>query len=780
MNQPGASDRLFSVLLVCFGNHPQYASRVINSFAQAGNLCGLGDVFVGCNACCQETLTLVRRSVDAGLITSSIESTRNLHKDPMLRTMLELVTTPYVVVMDDDSYLNAGWAEALTEFIRDEDPIDVAGAIYLWPRSQEYQRVVEKRPWWRGSQYIPESQRQTFHFCTGGCFLARTAFLREHDYPDRGMVIQFDDALLADLVYQVGGKLRAFPDSVLSRVVINDGKRRWTSEDGANDREPGSVAAKPSRPASVPPLASGEPVNAEAILRSAIAHLRAGRHRDAETACQRVLAGEPDHAGALHLLGVVIHHTGRSSEAAHLIERAIARNPKLPDYHNSLGNVLDKLGRIEEAVASFGRAIALKQDHAESHNNLGNALLRLGRGEQGIAEYRRALGIRPSYVEAQVNLGHALRKLGQYDEAIACFRKAAELAPGSPEIYSNLALVCQDRGQLREAIGFLDQAIQLRPKQAQARLNRALMLLASGNWEQGWEEYEWRWKLPDNHAERLRFRHPLWDGGDIAGRTILLHCEQGLGSTIQFIRYAAVVARKGARVIVECQPALKPLLGKLVPSVEVVARGQVLPPFDIRLPLMSAPRVLGTTLDTIPNGIPYLHADESLVSHWRTQLGTVSGYKVGIAWQGNTAYAGDGQRSIRLRHFAPVAQVEGVRLVNLQKRRGLEQISEAGPALQLVDLGAGVDEASGPFMDTAAVMKTLDLVITSDTSIAHLAGALGVRVWVALCFVPDWRWMVNREDCPWYPTMRLFRQDRPGDWPGLFQRIATELRSHRP
>ncbi|MFI5378840.1 MAG: tetratricopeptide repeat protein [Tepidisphaerales bacterium] len=586
MSQTGAGDKLFSVLLVCYGGYPHYSCRAINSLTKTRNLRELCDVYVGCNTCCDETLRLVRRNVDEGLITTSIESGRNRHKDPMLRTMLEMVSTPYVLVMDDDCYVREGWAEAICEFARAEDPVDVAGAVYLWPRNQAYQRVAESRPWWRGLQYVPESQRQMIQFCTGGCFLARTAFLRENDYPDRGMVIQYEDTLLADLVYQVGGKLRAFPDSVLSRVVINDGKRRWAWEDGANDRDPGSRPAKPSPPPPRMPAEKREPVNIEAVLRSAVDLLRASRYQEAEAACGRVLAGDPEHAGALHLLGIVIHHTGRSSEAAQLIERAIARNPKLPDYHNSLGNVLDKLGRVDDAVAAFGRAIALKPDYAEGHNNLGNALVRLGRGDEAIAEYRTAIGVRPVYLEAQLNLGNALGKLGRSDEAITCFQKAAELAPRSPDVYSNLALLHQSRGQMREAVGFLDQAIQLNPKQAQARLNRALMLLASGNWEQGWEEYEWRWKLPENHAEHLRFRQPLWDGGDIVGRTILLHCEQGLGSTIQFIRYALVIVQRGARVVVECQAPLKAILAGLSPDVRVFAKGEVLPAFDVRLPLI--------------------------------------------------------------------------------------------------------------------------------------------------------------------------------------------------
>ncbi len=377
---------------------------------------------------------------------------------------------------------------------------------------------------------------------------------------------------------------------------------------------------------------------------------------------------------------------------------------------------------MEEAIAAFGRAIELKGEHPEGHNNLGNALLRTGRDEEALGHYRKAIDIRPGYVEAHMNLGQALRKVGRGEEAIACLRKSAELAPRNPDTHNSLALAYQDRGEIGEALRCLDQAVQLRPNHAQARINRALMLPASGNWEQGWEEYEWRWKLPDNHAEHLRFRQAMWDGGDMAGRTILLHCEQGLGSTIQFIRYATVIAQRGAKVMVECQPPLKALLGGLSGGIQVYARGEVLPPFDVHLALMSVPRVLRTTSETIPAGIPYLRADEALVGKWKAELAKIAGFKVGIAWQGNTAYLGDRQRSIRLRHFSPLGRIDGVRLVSLQKKRGLEQITEMADTLKVVDFVDRLDETTGPFMDTAAVIRNLDLVITSDTSIAHLAG----------------------------------------------------------
>ncbi len=317
MDESGSGHHLFSVLLVCYGNYPQYSTRAIDSLARTPRLTESCEVYIGCNAVGADTAKLVRECVDSGIVSGAIESPRNRHKQPMVRTMLDMVVTPFILVMDDDSHVKEHWAEAIAEFIRDEDPVDVAGAMYFWPRTEEYQRAVERRPWWRGMQYVPESQRKQIEFCTGGFLLARTAFLRQHNYPDVGMVIQYDDAMLADLVYQVGGKLRALPDSVLSRVVINDGQRRWKWEDGANDGgvEPEGrrisdcrfqisdfkfqISEKSPPAAPVSPFqirAEARTTNHEAALRAAVDCLRGGRYRDAEVACQKVLAAQADHA----------------------------------------------------------------------------------------------------------------------------------------------------------------------------------------------------------------------------------------------------------------------------------------------------------------------------------------------------------------------------------------------------------------------------------------------------------------------------------------------------
>ncbi|MCY2953313.1 MAG: tetratricopeptide repeat protein [Planctomycetota bacterium] len=756
--------KLFSVLLVCYGDYAPYSCRAIASLAQTPGIQDCCDIHVGCNACCSETLASVRENLEKDLITTAIISSRNLHKDPMLRQLIDLARTRYVLLMDDDSHVKPAWLQAVVDFIRKEDPFELAGSLHSFQRSDQYQRMVEQRPWWRGSVHIPPAQRDWIDVCPGGFILARTEFLRRHNFPDRDMTIEFDDVMLADLVHHVGGRLVAMPPQLLSLVAISDGQRRWKSQESSQPSPEARISGPPSRPMILP-----------AAMQLAVTHFRERRLADAESIGQQILQQHPGNANALHLLGMVAHETGRNGLAVELVAKAIAAEPQVPDFQNNFGNILAKLGAFDQAIASFRKAIALRPNYTEAYNNLGNALSQQDKGEEALAAYRKAIELNPRYLDAYGNLGHACRKLGRLDEAAGSFRNVLELAPDHAEAHANLGLALQDQGHLDQAIVAFDKAIELKPDHAQTRLNKALVLLLAGNFKDGWPQYEWRWKVEPNNSSNPRFDQPLWDGSELNDRTILLHCEQGLGSTIQFIRYALLVASRAARVIVECQPPLKSLLSRLSPNVQVLAKGETLPPFDVQVPLMSLPAALRTTRQSIPATVPYLHAEPTLVQKWQAALQRYAGFKVGIAWQGNPMYAGDRQRSIPLKHYRPLAQVPGVHLFSLQKNLGTEQIKALTEPMRLIDLGPQLDQATGPFMDTAAVMKNLDLVITSDTSIAHLAGALGLPVWVALSFAPDWRWLRDRQDCPWYPTMRLFRQNQFGNWPEVLDRIAEAL-----
>jgi Tfp pilus assembly protein PilF len=475
----------------------------------------------------------------------------------------------------------------------------------------------------------------------------------------------------------------------------------------------------------------------EALARG-LAHHRAGDLRTAEQIYRQVLAEHPAHAEALHLLGALALQTAHVADAVRLLEQAIAIEPNIAEYHNNLGSAYLTVGRNDEARAQCETAIRLDPSLPDGHYNLGLALYALGQLEEAAASYRRSLQLRPENPFAHNNLGDLLRELGSSDEAIA----------------------------------HLNQAIALAPEYAKAHYNRSLVWLSQGRLAEGWAEYEWRLRCPDVNPRK--FAEPQWNGEPLGDRRLLVHAEQGLGDTFQFVRYLPLAIERCGHVAFEAPAALVPLLATSGVK-NLISPTDPRPPFDVQIPLMSLARIFSPTLDTIPNAVPYLAADAALSEHWRGELTKFPGYRVGIFWQGRTSYREDRFRSVALSQFAPLAQVSGVRLFSLQKGPGSEQISAVRGLFHVVDLGSAADERSGPFMDTAAIMKNLDLIVTTDTAGAHLAGALGVPVWCALRSSPDWRWLANRDDSPWYPTMRLFRQTSPGDWPGVFQRMAAAL-----
>ena len=573
-------------------------------------------------------------------------------------------------------------------------------------------------------------------------------------------------------------------------------------------------------------------------LGAAFEHHRAGNIALAEQLYRQILSQDPQRAEAWNLLGVVCLQSGRNAEAAQLIERAIAIRGDNPEFYNHLGAAYSGLGRHDQAVATVRRAVQLAPQSASAHYNLGTALRNQGRLEEAIvsyrhalaadpnsaeahynlantlrdvkrlgeaeASYREALRARPGYFKAMINLGNvlhfqgkltdaidmigaaiainpnhanghlnlgiALRDSGRHQPAVESLRRAVALDPQLPEAHANLGTVLQAQARFAEALACYEEALRLNPQLPDAHFSRATHRLRQGELEGGFAEYEWRWKC--TCFSMRQFAEPRWDGSPLEGRAILLHAEQGLGDTLQFIRYVAAVKDRGGTVAVECQPPLMKMLANCRGVDSLVAAGAALPKFDVQCPLLSLPGVLKRSIDDLWSG-PYLSADEQLVERWRATLEGLEGLRVGICWQGNPRHLFDAQRSFRLARFEGVARTPGVRLISLQKGPGAEQI--AASRFEVVDLGPQLDEADGALMDTAAVMKHLHLVITSDTSLAHLAGALGVRVWVALSAHCDWRWFLDRDDSPWYPTMRLFRQRQLDDWNDVFERIAAEL-----
>jgi tetratricopeptide (TPR) repeat protein len=473
-------------------------------------------------------------------------------------------------------------------------------------------------------------------------------------------------------------------------------------------------------------------------LAAAHAHHERGELPQAEVLYRQVLAAAPGHAEASHLLGILELQSGRVGPAIALLESAVAKQPDNTRYRGNLGSVYFTAHRFGEARELLEATVRDDPTHFEAFYNLGVTLAALGELPQAETRYRSCLRLNASHRGAHNNLGNLLRELGRYDEALV----------------------------------HLERALGIDPNAAQAHYNRALVWLSQGRFAEGWPEYEWRWRCPE-----FRPRHQqvaAWDGSPQAQKTLLIHAEQGLGDTMQFIRYLPAVVARVPNTVVEVQPGLIPLLRQSgYPN--LIAQGAPLPPFDLQLPLASLPRVMGTALETIPRDVPYLRAAAELISAWRGQLGSQATFKVGIAWQGNPNYREDRFRSIALAMFAPLAGVPGVELFSLQKGVGAEQVAALGGRFRVVDLGSQIDQLTAPFLDTAAIMKCLDLVITSDTAIAHLAGALAVPVWVALRYAPDWRWMASGRESPWYPTMRLFRQPTFGDWLSVFDEMAGEL-----
>lgn len=465
--------------------------------------------------------------------------------------------------------------------------------------------------------------------------------------------------------------------------------------------------------------------------------LRRGQLDAAEQICRRVLKASGADTAAMHLLARTLLRQHQPDEALAWVQSVLAVQPAAAP-HNTLGLILLEMDRLPEAAAAFDRAIIL--------------------------DYQCA--------EAYINLGNVLRDLGRYVNARESFRRALALKPQSPEAINGMGTVLAREGRIGEARRCFEQAVQLRSQFPEAHLNLAYSLLAVGEYQRGWEELEWRWRQQGPSWNRP-WSKPRWKGEALERKTILLHAEGGLGNTIQFIRYVPAVARLAGRVVLECQPQLKALLWSALPGITLIGQGEPLPVHDMHAPLMSLPHFLKLP---IPNAdpVPYLRAQPQRIEQWRGRLSPHAEFRVGIAWQGNPRYRQDRERSIPLRHFAPLAKVPDVCLLSLQRVCGLEQTAQNAQAVPLVELGPDLDK-EGAFLDTAAVMMNLDLVITSDTSIAHVAGALGVPVWVVLCATPDWRWMLEREDCPWYPSMRLFRQSTSGEWAGVFERVARRL-----
>jgi tetratricopeptide (TPR) repeat protein len=506
------------------------------------------------------------------------------------------------------------------------------------------------------------------------------------------------------------------------------------------------------------------------------------RFDEALASFDRALALRPAYADALCNRGAALHALKRYDEALAACDRSIALQPDYAEAHSNRGNTLRSLRRYNEALAACDRALALAPDFAEAHCYRGSALHTLQRFDEALASFDRALALRPAYADALCNRGAALHALKRYDEALVACDCSIASQPDYAEAHSNRGVTLQDLMRCEEALASFSRALMLRPDFAGAHNNEALCRLLIGDFERGWQKHEWRWQADQLANERRHFPQPLWLGsGELAGRTILLHAEQGFGDTLQFSRYVPLVAARGARVILEVQRPLQDLMRTLAGAAQVVSQGEPPPAFDLHCPLLSLPLALRTRLDTIPARTPYLAAPEAKVRAWRDRLAGHAKPRIGLVWAGNprkelpNCHRVDALRSMEFAQLAPLLEVSDCEFYSLQKGDdAVTQLRGSTLRQHVVDWTDDLHD----FSDTAALIENLDLLITVDTAVAHLAGALNKPIWLLNRYNTCWRWLLDREDSPWYPTARLFRQDASRTWDGVVTRACAALRDY--
>ncbi len=553
------------------------------------------------------------------------------------------------------------------------------------------------------------------------------------------------------------------------------------------------------------PASTTDPV---AIYEQAISLHQSGKLVEAETLYTRLLAQFPGNPLVLTGLGIIALQRGQIPEGIEKLERSLKIEPAQPSAHQNLGLALRTVNRLEEALACFDRAIAAAADNADAHdyrgivlqdlrrleealasheraialaphrdsgfNNRGAVLLELNRPEEALESLDQAIRLNPHSADAYCNRGNALRILGRLDQALASCDRALDLRPDHARAHINRGAVCEELMRLDDAQACFDRATELEPNDVLARWHSCTMKLLNGDFDEGWRLFEWRWKMPAQKDAVRKFSQELWLGDSpLSGKTLLIHPEQGLGDTIQFCRYATLANALGAKVILEAPQPLVALVSTLKGDITVIEKGKPLPPFDLHCPIMSLPLAFKTTIADIPSPIPYLYPSAEKQQEWRHRLGHRTKLRVGLAWSGAAGHLNDRNRSIPLHLFKPLLQLPA-------EYHSLQREIRPGDAAMLPELlQLRLHDAElRDFSDTAALVNEMDLVISVDTSIAHLAGALGKPLWILLPLLPDYRWMLNRLDTPWYPTATLFRQDARGDWMPVINKVISQIQSH--
>ena len=535
-----------------------------------------------------------------------------------------------------------------------------------------------------------------------------------------------------------------------------------------------SVAGAEARaPASVPQIEEG---GLDSLYVRGVDLWNRGRRQEAIAVLDAALRRNPDFPEALCMGGYILADSGKREAAYEFYRRALGFKVDLPVAWSNVGKLLFEDGRYVEALDAFDAALGLRPKDADLWNSRAGALRKLGRLEESAAATREALRLKPRFAEAALNLGTALLKLDRVDEALAAYEAASEAQPGYDAALNGQALALRALGRLDEAAAAFEAAIRL--GNCEAVSNAGCLALSLGDFERGWEGYEARWLEGKSLAETLGARFPKWRGPGRAGERVLVMNDHGIGDTIQFCRYLPLMAAAGAEPTFLCPPRLHRLLSSLT-GIRLIDQRSPGERFDAQIAVSSLPRAFATRLDNVPAAVPYLAAEPERVQKWATRIGA-AGFKIGIVWQGNPNPEADMARSPPLAAFAPLTAIPNVRLISLQIGYGIEQLANPPAGMRVETLGDDFDAGPDGFVDAAAAMAALDLVVTCDTSVAHLAGALARPIWVALKQDAEWRWLRDRDDSPWYPTMRLFRQTRRGDWSDVFAAMAAELETLVP
>ena len=589
-------------------------------------------------------------------------------------------------------------------------------------------------------------------------------------------------------------------------------------------------------------LISSDNDKLEDLLGQAFRNQQDGKLREAAALYRRALKQNPNHGVALHMLGVISYQCGDPDEAVILVSKAVQLHPNDPEIHNNLGIILNNLSHFDAAIEHFDQALKLRPNYPEALNNKGNALLGQDALENSQDCYQRAISLAPNYAQARANLGAVLMKmehhesaktvlesvlnmapndpnvlsnysatlkdLGKYEEALSAANKALSIDPNHfqainnrglalqclnkladaeasfnavlriqpkyAEAYMNLGLTLLLQNRLDDAVEALNHGIEIEPQHPELHLNLGLALLQKGDFLNGWEEYEWRWKMPNFRAFAPHLKAPMWSGEEFRGQTLHIHAEQGFGDTLQFARYVPLVAKSGSKVIFECPKSLSSLFENAGgwEDISIVSEAPIA--CDAHIPLLSLPRILKTSLETIPADIPYLSATPQSRKEWTDRIGGDCLLKVGLVWKGSHRHERDAWRSPGISGLKQLLDVPGVHWVSLQKDDEIEDLKSEGVSEGIVVLGNSFRN----FSDTAAALANLDLVISPDTAVAHLAGALGIPVWVLIPHASDWRWLCDRSDSPWYPTMKLWRQPSAGNWQSVIEDLAVALQKH--